>query len=403
MTDAGVRGARRAGWAGALVLLGGVACGDAAAPAPAPVAAVAPAPAIDDRAALALVKRFQCARCHDIPGVAPAPVLQHCVHCHQQIVAGTFAAAPTAPGDLARWRPHLTSLPVAPNLAAAARLRRAWVVDFLLRPVDVRPHLPATMPRLPITRAEATTLATFLVPVEHDGPPAVGDPARGAVLVVARGCPTCHAPAAAPPPGRPPDAFVLAPDLRRVAERVQPGVLIDWIVDPAHVVAGAAMPALGLNLDEARDIAAYLQASAGPVPPPPVPPRLPLLTREVSYDEIERRVFRKVCWHCHGAAHYAHGDGGPGNTGGLGFAARGLELASYAGVASGSLGADGRRRSVFAPMPDGTPRLVAHLLARQREEQGEVTEVRGMPLGLPSLAPADIQLVESWIAQGRPE
>ncbi len=26
--------------------------------------------------------------------------------------------------------------------------------------------------------------------------------------------------------------------------------------------------------------------------------------------------------------------------------------------------------------------------------------VRGMPLGLPSLSPEDLQLVESWIAQG---
>jgi hypothetical protein len=28
--------------------------------------------------------------------------------------------------------------------------------------------------------------------------------------------------------------------------------------------------------------------------------------------------------------------------------------------------------------------------------------VRGMPLGLPPLEPEQIQLVESWIAQGRP-
>ena len=29
--------------------------------------------------------------------------------------------------------------------------------------------------------------------------------------------------------------------------------------------------------------------------------------------------------------------------------------------------------------------------------------LRGMPLGLPSVTPEELQLVESWIAQGRPE
>jgi hypothetical protein len=29
--------------------------------------------------------------------------------------------------------------------------------------------------------------------------------------------------------------------------------------------------------------------------------------------------------------------------------------------------------------------------------------VRGMPLGLPAVGPEEIQLVESWIAQGRPQ
>jgi hypothetical protein len=49
------------------------------------------------------------------------------------------------------------------------------------------------------------------------------------------------------------------------------------------------------------------------------------------------------------------------------------------------------------------PRLVRALLARHDEEAGAVSgAVRGMPLGYPPLSPEDIQLVESWIAQGRP-
>jgi hypothetical protein len=37
------------------------------------------------------------------------------------------------------------------------------------------------------------------------------------------------------------------------------------------------------------------------------------------------------------------------------------------------------------------------------EERGQRHAlVRGMPLGLPALTPEQVQLVESWIAQGRP-
>jgi hypothetical protein len=46
---------------------------------------------------------------------------------------------------------------------------------------------------------------------------------------------------------------------------------------------------------------------------------------------------------------------------------------------------------------------VRALLARHAEERGAATgEVRGMPLGYPALSLEDIQLVETWIAQGRP-
>jgi hypothetical protein len=50
---------------------------------------------------------------------------------------------------------------------------------------------------------------------------------------------------------------------------------------------------------------------------------------------------------------------------------------------------------------DATSYLVASLVARQREEAGELPALRGMPLGMPALTPEELQLVETWIAQGR--
>jgi hypothetical protein len=135
----------------------------------------------------------------------------------------------------------------------------------------------------------------------------------------------------------------------------------------------------------------------------PVPARLPLLDRKVTYDEVATRVFRRTCWHCHGEPDFERGDGGPGNSGGFGFKGRGLNLSDYASTFAGLIDDTGKRVSVFAPAPGagGASHLVEALLARQREEAGEQPAVRGMPLGLPALAPEEIQLVESWVAQGR--
>ena len=65
--------------------------------------------------------------------------------------------------------------------------------------------------------------------------------------------------------------------------------------------------------------------------------------------------------------------------------------------------AQGARRSLFEPLADGTPRLVAALLARHDEaNQAPNRAVRGMPLGLPALNAEEIQLVETWVAEGKP-
>jgi hypothetical protein len=62
----------------------------------------------------------------------------------------------------------------------------------------------------------------------------------------------------------------------------------------------------------------------------------------------------------------------------------------------------GERQSAFQPLKNGTPRIVGALLARHAEEAGKSDpEVRGMPLGLPPLPLEDIQLFETWVAQGR--
>jgi hypothetical protein len=199
-------------------------------------------------------------------------------------------------------------------------------------------------------------------------------------------------------------AIRLAPDLRLSRERLLPGYLTRWLAKPSAVDPAALMPDIPLRPDEVADIAAYLLRAPLTSPERPRFERLPLLERPVPFAEVKARVFRKTCWHCHADPDYAIGDGGPGNTGGFGFPPKRVNLAEHESILAGFVDETGARRSLFLfEPPKREGRLVEALLARHAEEQGKpVAGVRGMPLGLPALAAEEIQLVESWIAQGRP-
>lgn len=380
-----------------------------------PHAAAAPVALAGDAAeGQRLVEQYECSRCHQGTG-QPAPKLAlDCVGCHQQILAGKF---PASPAKLAEWKPHVAYYQETPSLEALGRrLEPAYLVAFLQRPEDVRPHLVPSMPRLPLSAEQATHVAAYLTRGERpkaqrlDG----ADPAHGRALLENKSCGSCHefsgvAPLTArPKPGVGSEeqqrAIRLAPDLRHTRDRWSPGALVEWLLEPERVKPGTLMPSHSLSPAEARDLAAYLLTT--PLEPPwlkALPVRLPVLSRRVRYAEVVEQVIGVTCRHCHGDADLTLGDGGPGNTGGFGFTPRRMDLSTYERTNAGLLNAQGERESVFAKLPDGTPRLVASLIARQREEAGQVDpQVRGMPLGLPALSAEQVQLVESWVAQGRP-
>lgn len=375
--------------------------------------------AVIDRAGSAahgrkLVRKFQCNRCHDGTGLGAAKLELNCVHCHQKILAGTYKDAPASAVD--KWKKHVSIMQVVPSFTAAGkRLKREWIARFLLAPHDLRPDLAPTMPRLAIKPAEARDIATYLTR-DHKSPPVVSldgaDAAHGRALMQEKACGTCHHFSGAPALGVTPaadaglssHAIALAPDLRYVRERYTRAALVRWLENPKKVKPDTLMPSFGFSKAQARDIAAYLVTTKlAPPKQKAIPKRLPLLTRRVTFEQVDKRVFSRTCHHCHGNPDVALGDGGPGNTGGFGFFPRGLDLSSYRGVSGGLLDVHKQRHSVFEKVKDGTPRLVAVLLERRREEAGhDDPDLRGMPLGLPALSSADIQLVASWVAEGRP-
>lgn len=363
-----------------------------------------------------LAERYQCARCHEERSLAVPVQKQRCFGCHDDLLTGRLEAPREV---LDSFVPHIADLRRAPSLDGAGHLLRPdWLVTFLQAPHDLRPSMVAMMPRLAIGRAEAIDLAAWLSEgsaPEPSGDTSAGDVERGRLAYLARGCASCHAFAGAgvPEPAVLPrgaarrdhdaPAVELAPDLRHARARLRPELVAAWIMRPASLRPATLMPNLGIAENEAADLAAFVLRAPLAEPPAASPRvRLPPLERPVGFAEVEQRVFRRSCWHCHSQPAYGAGDGGPGNTGGFGFAGKRIDLSSYEAILGGYVGDDGQRRSLFARTGDDPPILVAAMLARAGELEGRTGPVRGMPLGLPPLEPEQIQLVESWIAQGRP-
>jgi cytochrome c2 len=358
-----------------------------------------------------LVARFECNRCHDGSGLAAVPLEKNCFSCHEQIATGKFKVSAEA---LARFRPHILDARDAPSLTAiGARLERTWIRDYLLSPRDLRPKLMPTMPRLALDAEQASDIAAYLAARDRalGTPLRAGNALHGRELMEHKACSSCHSfsgvPAFASGTAPPADSDVsrsaaLAPDLRFTRERFRRDRLSAWLLDPKAVKPDTRMPNFGLSGDEANDIAAYiLTAELAPAPSETFT-RLPVLARRVSYDEVNTKVFSRTCHHCHSDPESSGGDGGPGNTGGFGFAPRGVSFSSHASILAGYLDERGQRRSLFEPVA-GAPRLIAALLARQDEANQKYSQaVRGMPLGLPPLSPEDVQLVETWVAEGKP-
>jgi len=88
-----------------------------------------------------------------------------------------------------------------------------------------------------------------------------GDPYRGAQAIQRNGCHSCHR-----IPGIPGANSYVGPPLNAWSERQYiagnlqntPDNLIAWIMNPQAIEPGTAMPNMGIDQQEASDIAAYL-------------------------------------------------------------------------------------------------------------------------------------------------
>ncbi len=335
------------------------------------------------------VDQFECQRCHlGMTQVTPVALDQSCTGCHLGIKNGAFDEF-WPESTITTWKKDIRHLVMIPSLQnVETRFRRDWFIEFVQNPHDLRPRLEESMPRLNISLSDAEALADELG-LKNDKTAAEqgADIERGRALFNDRKCLSCHdfgAMTAKSGELVSGDVPKLAPNLSFARQRFRRDALVAWLDDPGAMKRDTLMPDL-LTQAEAVDVAAFLvNTPLIATPKMPEPVFLPILKRDVDFEEVNDKVFSKICIHCHGDGEntFADGDGGPGNTGGFGFPAKNIDF-STEDTALGAI-----------------PRIVSNLKARHFEVRGLVDpNVRGMPLGLPPLSPTDIQLIETWVSQ----
>lgn len=394
-----------------------LACSDPEPPAPSPTwTAETRTQAI--AAGREVLGRHECRRCHVIDELPDPPREDHCTSCHvwlDGLEPGSehYTSISEKYGEdvLIRYQTNIEHLKVTPDLSGLGlRVRPDWITAFVQDPEDLRPHLEESMIRTNLSEAEALAVGRYFAAVaeveyapDFKTPPRP-DMDRGAALFEAKGCGTCHwVGNLGNPPENPVSA--LAPNLRYVRERMTPTDAANFIRDPQSMKPGTLMPSLGLSPSEAlliRDWLWHVDPALGPVPefispsPPPASP--------VAWEEVNERVFGRICVHCHMNDHEK--DPGPGNEGGLGYEGVDLSMRTYAEFRRGWV-RDGERVPLSQGLIDAMLRR-HHEAARDQVPAGQdhareaYAGLPGMPLGLPAIPLEDIQLVRDWIAGGCP-
>jgi cytochrome c2 len=344
-----------------------------------------------------------CALCHVVPGVAQPDRTESCAGCHawiHQVAVNPPArqAAMTVFPLWERYERNVRTYAEVPDLSVAfARLDPAWLRTYLRDPYDLRPNLPETMVRLGLKDADVEAIVRWAtkdqVPVARTPRPSKKNVAAGESVFQARGCSACHTFGTKATMS----SYALAPDLRHARDRMTDDRIVAWIEDPPAMAPHARMPKLGLTHEEAIQVRDFLVLTDPGSRPAPAPAAAAAPPAEVRWADVEARVFGKICTHCHMEPSLNEGRAGPGNGGGFGWPATGIQLQTAAGAREHQdavLAAVKRRRDE---------------MARDRVGVGEAPiaitrpEKPGMPLGLPALSEEDIALLEAWYAAGAPD
>jgi hypothetical protein len=308
-----------------------------------------------------------------------------------------------------RWKSRIRTLIVTPKLRfKQKKLSRKWLENYLKNPVPLRPHLGATMPRLRLSEEEVRVLASELGEDVKDEAPkdSLKSLEKGQSLFRQYGCNSCHEFSRGidevkfdPSQKSTPIRRRMAPDLRYARKRLSYKYTTELLTNPA-LRAESGMPSFDLKDDEVENLVNYIffsPLSSNDLVSSAYQPKL--LQRDVRFNEVNTRIFDKVCRHCHfdpKVNQVLPGDGGPGGTGGFGFSGNGVFLNSFETVTSAQV-----TKLIFGKDDEGISLMVRSLINRHLEVEGDFKHgVLGMPLGLPPIPLDDIDLLHTWIEQG---
>jgi cytochrome c2 len=164
-----------------------------------------------------------------------------------------------------------TDVSTAPLAYEGSKVKRDWLVDYLMLSYTIRPILEERMPVLRMPKEDATQLADTLenfyldpsIPEDPFAgrPAADADPVEGQRLYVSLGCRSCHIIGAG--------GGYYGPPLTEAGRRLKPGWTYNWLKGPQRWRADVRCPDYGLSDLDALRLTAYLETLLPAAPAAP--------------------------------------------------------------------------------------------------------------------------------------
>ncbi|MBF8247928.1 MAG: putative octahem cytochrome c [Bacteroidetes bacterium] len=161
-------------------------------------------------------------------------------------------------GELPKIGPPLNSL--------TSKAQPEWIFRWVRNPKEYNPT--TRMPNFKFSDEQAEAITAYLVNIGRQssfqlergrGSYTGGSSSQGKLLFESVGCQACHtAGEVATVREARGTTYDIAPELTRVASKVSPDWMFDWVKNPRHYNGETRMPSLRLTDSEARNIVAYL-------------------------------------------------------------------------------------------------------------------------------------------------
>ncbi len=162
-----------------------------------------------------------------------------CISCHEVFGAG---------GEISTVAFDMTG----------SQLKKEWLFEYLKKPYAVRTNITPRMPRFRMTDEESKYMTDYIsavfvddsIPEDFEGNFIQGDIDRGKGLFEEKGCISCHI------LGK--GGGYVGPQLNSVGNRLKPGWIFKWLLNPQRYKPDTPEPNHGFSEDEARALSAYL-------------------------------------------------------------------------------------------------------------------------------------------------